>query len=291
MKQFKSSMSKLAAVASVLGLAACGGSQPAQPASPSQAAQAGQSSSDQYGSTMGQQSTPGSEMEGPKAESPGTNAPGAETGSTSGMTGGGQSGMGTAGSTQTGNAPQTGTTGTTGMTGTSGAPNTMGGSSMDVSNLNDAQVAAVLQALNASEIQQAQLAMSKAKSPDVKRFAQKMLMAHREMQTTQATLLTRVHITPSDNAVSNQLKSDTQNEMTTLQSLSGRDFDRDYIDAQVRGHNHALELIDHMAPNVQNSEFRTDLQNARPKIEQHLKDAERIQQRLAEQPQQPQQPQ
>ena len=286
MSKFKSSISKLAAVASVLGLAACGGSQPAQPATPS-SAQANQSSSQPYGSTMGQQSSEptGSETSGSTYGSQGTVGSGAyagssEHGATSGTTGGtqsgmGQSGMGTSGSTQSGTMSQGGTMGTTGAT------NTMGGS-MDVSNLDDAQVAAVVQALNSGEIQQAQLAQSKAKSPDVKRFAQKMITAHRDMQTSDAALFSRLQITPSDNAVSNQLKTDVQNNMSTLQSMTGRDFDRDYIDGQVRAHNRALELVDRMAMNVKSSELRTSLQNARTKIEQHLRDAERIQQTLSQ---------
>jgi hypothetical protein len=53
--------------------------------------------------------------------------------------------------------------------------------------------------------------------------------------------------------VSNQLKRDAQDELSTLQGMSGRDFD--YIDAQVRGHNLALELIDRMLPNITDSDF------------------------------------
>jgi putative membrane protein len=202
----------------------------------------------------------------------------AEHGATSGTTGSTQPGMGNgagmSGSTQS--APETVSIGTTGTT---GATNSMTGS-MDVSNLSDAQVAAVLQALNSGEIQQAQLAQSKSKSPEVKRFAQKMITAHREMQSSNAALFSRLQITPSDNAVSNQLKSDVQSDLTTLQGLSGHDFDRDYIDGQVRAHNHALELVDRMVMNVKSSELRTDLQNGRSKIEQHLREAERIQQTI-----------
>jgi putative membrane protein len=273
MDQLKRSMSKRAALACVVGLAACGGSQPAQPASPSSQAQMNQSSSEQTGSTMGQQGTSGGES---------TENQSTDNGSTSTTIGGGQPGTTMGGSTQAGTPSQGGATGTT------GAMSTMGGDSMDVSSLNDAQVAAVMQALNTGEIQQAQLAQSKARSPEVKRFAQKMLAAHRDMMTADATLLSRIKITPSDNAISNQLKTDAQNDMSTLQEPTGRDFDRDYIDSQVRAHNRAIELVDRMAMNVQNSELRTNLQNARPKIEQHLRDAERIQQSLAQQGQQSQ---
>ena len=125
-----------------------------------------------------------------------------------------------------GSPPDTTTTTQVGVT------NQMGGM-VDLSTLNDAQFAAIVQAINAGEIQEAQLAMSKAASPDVKRFAKDMVIAHHDMQTKMTTLLGRLQITPSDNAVSNQMRSDTQGEISTLQTMRGADFDRDYIDAQV----------------------------------------------------------
>jgi putative membrane protein len=283
MNQFKISLSKFAAVASVLGLTACGGGQ-SQPNTPSSA----QSSSDQYGSTMTQRNNGEGTQSSPSSQAPstsGTDSPATQgnTGSganneyagPNGTTGGAQSGSayGQSGSSQSGSSQSSGTTGMTGTT------NTLG-SSMDTSSLNDAQVAAVVHALNLGEIQQAQVAVSKAKSPEVKRFAQHMLSDHRDMQSKDAALLSRLQITPSDNSVSNQLKTDAQNELSTLQSATGKDFDRDYIDAQVRAHNQALELIDRMMSSVKSPELRAQLQKARPKIEDHMREAERIQQAL-----------
>ncbi len=157
-----------------------------------------------------------------------------------------------------------------------GVTNQMGGT-VDLSTLNDAQFAAIVQTINAGEIQEAQLAMSKAMSPDVKRFAKDMATAHRDMQTKMTTLLGRLQITPSDNAVSNQMRSDTQGEISSLQSMRGKDFDRDYIDSQVTNHNKALELLDHMTPSVKDAELKAALTATRPKVEAHLREAERVQ--------------
>jgi putative membrane protein len=157
-----------------------------------------------------------------------------------------------------------------------GVTNQMGGM-VDLSTLNDAQFAAIVQAVNAGEIQEAQLAMTKATSPDVKRFAKDMVIAHHDMQTKMTTLLGRLQITPSDNAVSNQMRSDTQGEISTLQTMRGKDFDRDYIDAQVRNHNKTLELLDHITPSVKDSELKAALTATRPKVEAHLREAERVQ--------------
>jgi putative membrane protein len=160
-----------------------------------------------------------------------------------------------------------------------GVTNPMGGV-MDVSTLNDAQFAAIIQAINQGEIQEAQLAMVKGTSPDVKRLARDMMTAHRDMQNKTTALLARLQITPADNAVSTQLKTDTQSEIETLQSMRGKDFDRDYVDAQVRNHNKALELLDRMTPNMRNAELKSAMTNDRAKVEAHLRQAERVQEAL-----------
>ena len=150
----------------------------------------------------------------------------------------------------------------------------------DVSSLNDAQLAAVVRAINRGEIQEGQLAGLKARAPEVKRFANHMVNQHREIQNHDNAVLNRLQITPEDNPVSDQLKSETQSQMTALQALRGHDFDRDYIDGQIRDHNKALELVDRIISDVKSTELKADLQAARPKIEAHIREAERVQQVL-----------
>jgi putative membrane protein len=162
----------------------------------------------------------------------------------------------------------------------SGGTHGMGAGMMDVSGMTDAQLAAVVQAMNAGEIQEAQVAEAKAAAPEVKRFAHQMMNDHREMLVRQNALFTKLQIMPADNPVSNQMKADTQNELSMLQQYRGHDFDRNYMDNQVGGHNKALELVDRIAPSVKNADFRSALQGDRSMIEAHLRQAEAIQQTL-----------
>jgi putative membrane protein len=311
MNHAKRMLSSPAALLLALGMAACGsGSTNQQANAPSNSQQP---SADQYG-TASNQGNYSSSSNAPGASSSDTTGPAAPTapvtnpGATSTLNGsrqpyaqgipGDQFGAGTSSGgvtkqppngteQQTGQyAPGQGTMGSTegqmntqsnapgstmtGMSGTSGT-------TMDVSNLNDAQLAAVVDALNQGEIQAARVAQTRASSPEVKRFATEMVTAHRDMQNHSKAMLTRLQITPSDNAVSNQLKTDSDTSLAGLQGLRGRDFDRMYMDDQVRMHNRALELVDRMIPNAKSPEFKSELQNARMKISTHLQDAERIQ--------------
>jgi putative membrane protein len=154
------------------------------------------------------------------------------------------------------------------------------GGSMDVSNLSDAQFAGVLQTINQGRIQEAQLGQSKASSPEVKRFAREMVTSHRTAQNKESALFSRLQITPTDSTVSDQLKADTQSDISTLQSMRGKEFDRSFIDSQVRYLNNSLELIDRMTPDVKSSDLKAELQKVRTKVDAHLQDAERVQANL-----------
>lgn len=261
MNRLKSSMTKLAAVASVLGLAAC--AQRRDPVAPSSGLM-NPSCSDQHGSTIDHPSAPSSES--------------TESGAT-------RTAMAVGDPLQQGTSDDA----TTGMTGPDGEDDSADESPMDTTGLSDAQIAAVLQAVNSGEIKQAQLAQNKAESSEVKRFAQTMLTAHREMQSSEAVLFSRLRITPRDNAVSVRVQTDAKNELASLEDAIGRDFDRDYIDAEVHAQDHALELVDKMIPKVSSSELRSDLQNGRAKIQQHQSAAERIRQTLPQSPDAPSQ--
>jgi predicted outer membrane protein len=240
-------------------------------------------------------STSGQPMAG--TEYGGAQAPGAPAGANPPGTMGGM--QGTTGAM---GAPSGMAGGMTGQTGPSGAPSPapspspgappVGGSTagaipgeaapsaMDVSTLDDAQLAAIVLALNMAKIQAAQLAESKAGATEVKRYAHDMATEHRDMNKRANAVFVRIQIRPSDNAVSSQVKSDNENEMSTLQAEKGKDFDKDYIDAQIRDQNHALELIDRMTPNAKSPELKAELQNERMRLEAHLRQAERLQQLL-----------
>jgi putative membrane protein len=270
----KNSLSTSSAVLLAASLLACGSSHPSQASAPP-TMQSAPSTSDEYGSAMGQPAYDAGPATGmmPTPESTAPTPPG---------------GSGMYGPETSGNPSESGTLGTSPSpmmspgsgAGSSGGMRGMGAGMMDVSGMTDAQLAAVVQTINAGQIQEAQVAEAKAASPEVKRFAHEMMSGHREMLVRQNALFTRLQIMPADNPVSNQVKADTQNELSMLAQTRGHEFDRSYVDGQVSDHNKALELVDRIMPNVKNADFRSALQGDRSMIEAHLRQAEGIQQTL-----------
>jgi putative membrane protein len=275
MNHFKSSLSTVGAIALALGTVACGGegqqqtanapvgttTEYAQPTPPAMAA----APNPQYGSAMGQ----------PQEAPPAQAAPAPQTG-------GGASGQLNPPQEQSGPGQMGQTSEQTPPPSQGATPGTMGamGGAMDVSTLNDGQLAAVIQALHQDQMQEAQLAEQRATSPELKRYARDMITAHRNIMNENQSVLSQAQITPSDNAVSQQLRTDSQNEMSTLEGLRGRDFDREYLDDQIRNHNKAIELVDRIVPNIKNPQLKAHLQNVRTRLDAHLREAERIQQKM-----------
>lgn len=145
--------------------------------------------------------------------------------------------------------------------------------------MNDGDIAQITTVVNQGEIQQAQLARARARNPEVRQFAEHMIQQHQQMLQSQSQLLGRVGISPTPNDTSHRLDLEGQSTMQSLQSLTGDDFDRQYIDAQVRQHQQVLQSLDsQLIPSAQNAQFRQALTEARSMVQQHLDEARRIQQ-------------
>jgi putative membrane protein len=157
------------------------------------------------------------------------------------------------------------------------APAPAGGlAANDPSKLDDAQIAAVVIALNTGEIQEAQLAQTKAKSQDVKAFAAHMIKAHTAMLDKGTKDFKASNLTPVDTTVSNDLRNQASMQLSSLQGENGKSFDDTYINGQVKAHQDALNMVDQLLTAAKDSKLHADLLDARTHIERHLRIAENI---------------
>ncbi|MET0792032.1 MAG: DUF4142 domain-containing protein [Polyangiaceae bacterium] len=141
--------------------------------------------------------------------------------------------------------------------------------------LSDEQIAAITDAANSAEIAQAKLAQAKSKDAGIKRFAAMMISHHGEAKQKQAKL----NLKPAESGVSTAMQVDADATMNALKADSGKDFDQAYITAQVTGHQKVLDTInDKLLPNVKNAELKAYLEEIKPRVEEHLKQATQLQQ-------------
>src|SRR5260370_15515186 len=108
----------------------------------------------------------------------------------------------------------------------------------------DPQIAAIVVTANQVDIDAGKLALSKAKSPDVKTFAQLMITDHSGVNKAATELVQKLHVTPESNPTSQSLQKGGDDNLAALKRLSGSAFDRAYVDHEVVYHHTALDAVD-----------------------------------------------
>jgi putative membrane protein len=148
--------------------------------------------------------------------------------------------------------------------------------------LTDEKIAAIIDAANTGEMDQAKIAQKNAKDPKVKAFAAHMITDHGKNMTDSKALLKKIGVTPAESPVSTKLVQGSQELVSKLGGEKGDDFDKDYIDAQVKEHQEVLDMMDtKLLVQVKNADLKAAIQAFRPKVEHHLNDAKAIQATLA----------
>lgn len=241
-------------------LVACGGDDSKQAKSPDKSA-----TETSYQSTTTTSSTP------PNSDAT-TNANGGP-GSTSSTTASGVSSTDSNGGNGAGSVGSTSGPGSTG--GAAGAAGTTS------TTFTDNDIAAITASVNTGEVEEGKLAQKKAKDAKVKAFAGKMIQHHTAANTKQADLLKKLKMSTSENPTSRELASDGANTLEQLKTPTGADFDKAYIDAQVKAHQNALSLLDEkLIPQAKSSELKQMLQTVRSQVDSHLREATDIQKSL-----------
>jgi putative membrane protein len=144
--------------------------------------------------------------------------------------------------------------------------------------LNDAQIAHIVVTANQVDIENGQLAKKKASNEDVHAYAHRMIGEHTDVNKQATDLAAKLKLTPEDNPISKSLKEDGKKNLDKLKNLSGAQFDKAYIDAEIKLHQQVIDVADtKLVPSVKNEELKALLVKVRPALVSHLEHAQKIQ--------------
>lgn len=147
--------------------------------------------------------------------------------------------------------------------------------------LSDAQILDVLTVLNRGEIEAGKIAQDKAQRGEVKELADMMVGDHSQAMDRTRDLMTAAGLQNQESPISRKLRGDVETVASRLQGAATPDFDREYVESQVRMHQDALRLIDdELLPNAKNGAIVSFLKELRPKIAAHLDHARSVQRGL-----------
>ena len=146
--------------------------------------------------------------------------------------------------------------------------------------LSDANIVALLDHANQADSAAGALAVKKATNPQVKKFAQMMMADHHKLRQQGAELAKKLGVTPEPPA-NDPVTELARKEMDTLQAVpKGAAFDRTYIQQEIAAHQAVLDLADQAHGAADNEQLKTLIEQARPLIENHLKQAQAIEKEI-----------
>jgi putative membrane protein len=123
-----------------------------------------------------------------------------------------------------------------------------------------------------AEIEAGKLAAQKASSPDVKKYGEHMVEEHSKMLEEGKKVAEAKGVKPP--AAPDKKHQDA---LKKLQSLSGAEFDRQYVRQMVKDHSEVLELAQKTARNAKDPDLKAHVEEGTPHVKDHLKKALELQ--------------
>lgn len=152
----------------------------------------------------------------------------------------------------------------------------------DPSAPNDAQIAHIVVTANTIDVDYGKIAVEKTNNVKVKEFAETMIRDHSAVNKQASELAAKLGVTPADNDTSKSLVDGSKTETEKLNSLSGAEFDKEYVTNEVNFHTAVIDALDKvLLPNTSNSELKALLEAGRPIFIAHLEHAKMLQSELA----------
>lgn len=147
--------------------------------------------------------------------------------------------------------------------------------------LTDPEVAHVAVVANQIDIDYAAIAKKKSANKAIIEFAETMARDHKAVIAQAVALVTKLSVTPEDNAVSKSLLADAVKTKKMLESKSKKTFDKAYIDNEVAYHKAVIAAVEGLLiPESENAELKSLLQNVVPALKAHLAHAEMVQKQI-----------
>ena len=115
-----------------------------------------------------------------------------------------------------------------------------------------------------NEIALSKLAEAKATNPAVKAFATKMVSEHTKMSASMKPYADAWGLTPAAGP-----DADHQKEIDKLNGLSGKDFDKEYIDEMVSDHTKALDAFTKEAKDTKDTKFQATVIKGKTAVAAH----------------------
>lgn len=147
--------------------------------------------------------------------------------------------------------------------------------------LSDAEIASVAVTANQIDVEYGIIALETSGNDKVRDFAQNMVLDHTKIIKLATDLVTKLGVTPKDNAVSQSLRAQAKKTKAMLHSKSGDAFNKAYVDNEVAYHEAVINAVENvLIPQADNAELKSLLKTALPLLKSHLEHAKMVQKNM-----------
>ncbi len=122
------------------------------------------------------------------------------------------------------------------------------------------------------EVELGTLALSKASSPEVKKFAQMMVDEHTKANNELKALAQQKNIT-----LPTVMGNEHQRKVDNLREKTGAEFDKDYMDLMVKDHKDDIDEFEDQAEDGKDPEIKSWASTKVAALRHHLEEAQRVQ--------------
>ena len=135
---------------------------------------------------------------------------------------------------------------------------------------------------NTAEIQEGKLGAQKATNPQVKAFARQLQTDHQKMLDEGTQFASKHDVTPDTTRddVRDALKDAHDEYQDLTDKKAGKDWDKEFIDKQVDGHQKTLDKLQQIEQNTTDSTLKAMLTKAAGKVQEHLTKAQDLKKTL-----------
>jgi len=150
-----------------------------------------------------------------------------------------------------------------------------------VAALDDATIVAIFDAANTWDIETSQVAAKKSKNKDVLAFADMMIKDHTAVRKLGRDLVAKLKVTPTPPGKDFALYIDHTDAMAKLNSTTGAEFDKWYIDHEVTYHQAVIDAVTkQLIPATKNAEVLALENKVAPNFVAHLAAGKAVQAKL-----------
>lgn len=141
-------------------------------------------------------------------------------------------------------------------------------------NSTDAKVLSQLHQIDQLEIKMGNLAMQKGRSEKIRAYGKRLQNDHQLTERKVAMLAAEKNLTLTKADAAQQQQADAMAQK--LQSAQGKEFDQTFLNAMIKGHTEAIQMLSEERQNLQDPEIRDLISRTIPILEQHLHLAKNI---------------